>query len=1352
MNRVHSSIAALLIAFGLLWANGFDVGASGRNASALAAAPAPPALHGVSQSDPRVPEQLMSQLNIALARLAHELGAALLSVQFDGRIMTIDLTDPAFGDRSDAALQRLMDAIGLEVNRVFEAAGLAESRSFEYRLLMNGSPLFEPRPAYKIAPILSVVGKRLVLSPGHGYYETTTGGWSLQRGFWWGIVEDFVNLELVAELNGLLDGSGADRRPTRQLSKYAGNHSSGHDWWQMDASEYVRSLGVPYSVWNAGFNGVDRDIVARPEYGNYVGADLMISIHNNGGGGCGTETYYDTGNGYQDVSHALADTVHGKLIERLRSQWDGSWCNRGVKGVNGNYGENRRFHGAAILLELAFMDNQSNNAAVQNAAFRTIAMVAIRDALIGGAGSCSYTVGQGVSGSELAAFQDAHVAAGGEAALGCPTAAVARDGFSSFNGTVGHYQTFERGSIQYHTNNSHAREAYAIVDPVRAKWNSFGFNCDHPLGYPIGELSASGSASTGTLRRYQPFEGGVLEWHVSGPRIGQVFEVHGAIYRKYVVVGGIGWWGGLPTSDEKDSPSSASGATGRVSDFERGHIWWKTGASEAFATQGDIDARYVSQNGPSSCLGFPTSDEFANSSGRAQNNFENGFITTLDGQNYQVFCGGSVTRVIGLSGNLAFGSVTVGTTATRTLTISNSGNATLTVSGITYPSGFSGAWSGTIGPGGSQNVTVRFAPTSVTSYGGTVIVNGDQTSGTNTIAASGTGTTAPTRIISLSGNLAFGSVTVGTTATRTLTISNGGNATLTVSGISYPSGFSGAWSGTIGPGGSQNVTVTFAPMAAISYGGDITVDGDQTSGENRLATSGRGATEPADFNGDGDPDMVWRDRVTGEVIFWLMNGTALGSEVRTSGPADRNWTIAAIADFNGDAKPDLVWRNVLTGENQIWFMNGTSHTSSATLPAVGDVTWEIGAAADFNLDGKPDLLWRNTATGEDIVWYMNGASYAGYVRLPTVGDTNWTVAAADDFNGDGGPDLLWRNQATGENLVWYLNGAAYAGYAWLATEPDVHWVIAGTADYNGDGSPDIVWRNVVTGENKVTYMNGATATGSDPLPGMTNPDWDLLGPAGTVKPAASDFNADGYVDILWRNVSTGENRLWYMNGATRVSEGTVDTEPDLNWRSVAVADFNGDGLPDIVWRNVVTGENKIWLMTGATHSGDMSLPTIADTNWRIVGAADFNRDGHPDLVWRNQSTGANVIWFLVNGVYAGWTAPPTIPDTNWQIVGVGDFNGDGWPDLFWRNQATGVNIAWFMVNGAYAGWAAPPTIVDTTWQIVGVADFNGDGKADLLWRNQTDGRNLVWYLNNGVYLGFDWLPTLDVAWRTGPGQ
>jgi hypothetical protein len=104
---------------------------------------------------------------------------------------------------------------------------------------------------------------------------------------------------------------------------------------------------------------------------------------------------------------------------------------------------------------------------------------------------------------------------------------------------------------------------------------------------------------------------------------------------------------------------------------------------------------------------------------------------------------------IALSGNLAFGNVTVGTTATSTLTIANTGTGELTITSVTYPTGFTGSFTaGTIPASGSQAVTVTFAPTAAQGYSGNITVTGNQTSGANTIAVSGTGTAVTTFTLS----------------------------------------------------------------------------------------------------------------------------------------------------------------------------------------------------------------------------------------------------------------------------------------------------------------------------------------------------------------------------------------------------------------------------------------------------------------------------------------------------------------------------------------------------------------------------------------------------------------------------
>lgn len=100
--------------------------------------------------------------------------------------------------------------------------------------------------------------------------------------------------------------------------------------------------------------------------------------------------------------------------------------------------------------------------------------------------------------------------------------------------------------------------------------------------------------------------------------------------------------------------------------------------------------------------------------------------------------GPSTTRVMVLTGDLAFNQVDLRQTANARFTIANTGNAPLTVTSITgsgpLPSQAAVDWTaGIIAPGASQEVQVAFHPTSLGTYTGALMVSGDQTAGTNSI-------------------------------------------------------------------------------------------------------------------------------------------------------------------------------------------------------------------------------------------------------------------------------------------------------------------------------------------------------------------------------------------------------------------------------------------------------------------------------------------------------------------------------------------------------------------------------------------------------------------------------------------
>lgn len=79
----------------------------------------------------------------------------------------------------------------------------------------------------------------------------------------------------------------------------------------------------------------------------------------------------------------------------------------------------------------------------------------------------------------------------------------------------------------------------------------------------------------------------------------------------------------------------------------------------------------------------------------------------------------------------------------------------------------------------------------------------------------------------------------------------------------------------------------------------------------------------ADFDGNGHADLVWQDPATGMSQVWFMGGpqgaTLTGAAVLCKSNA---WRIARVTDFNGDGHPDLVWQDPVTGQSQAWLFGG----------------------------------------------------------------------------------------------------------------------------------------------------------------------------------------------------------------------------------------------------------------------------------------------------------------------------------------------------------------------------------------------------------------------------------------------
>ena len=273
-------------------------------------------------------------------------------------------------------------------------------RDVEYSILIEDVPLHQflseafgevkPNASPPTAPgadmrAESTSGKRVAISPGHGWYwNEVSNEWRLQRDYFWGIVEDFVNAEILMYLNPALVAAGMDVRPTRNLDKGAGIGESGHPRWEEAARYQIKFLGAPSSVWGEpGYTQLDQDIRSRPNYANWVSADILVSVHNNGGGGTGTEVWYDSANGYQGGSARLAEILRRKIIDAIHSQYNSAWNDRGIKSCNGCKGENRIATRPSVIVEIAFMDTLSpDNAALQDEGFKRLVAEAISQGIV----------------------------------------------------------------------------------------------------------------------------------------------------------------------------------------------------------------------------------------------------------------------------------------------------------------------------------------------------------------------------------------------------------------------------------------------------------------------------------------------------------------------------------------------------------------------------------------------------------------------------------------------------------------------------------------------------------------------------------------------------------------------------------------------------------------------------------------------------------------------------------------------------------------------------------------------------------------------------------------------------------
>jgi uncharacterized protein (TIGR03437 family) len=261
----------------------------------------------------------------------------------------------------------------------------------------------------------------------------------------------------------------------------------------------------------------------------------------------------------------------------------------------------------------------------------------------------------------------------------------------------------------------------------------------------------------------------------------------------------------------------------------------------------------------------------------------------------------------------------------------------------------------------------------------------------------------------------------------------------------------------------------------------------------------------ADLNRDGRPDiLVSQGCGIQSVLVFLGTGsgrfgtaTTFPSYGASGNPIARTASSIATADFNHDGNPDVVLANTETGYITIQIGDGKGGLSLYQRTTIG-LTHPLSlTVGDFDKDGYPDVAV-SFLEGQSISVFFGDSSGSIFNRprvdLASIGLYSPSLATAD-FDGDGNLDLAITNTAgndSGDLGVSLFTGDGRGGFKrridFKTTVQSVYSLSVG--DLNGDRRPELIFG----GDTVVGFFANTTAAHHSWIDAVQNSASSIVGP------------------------------------------------------------------------------------------------------------------------------------------------------------------------------------------------------------------------------------------------------------------
>ncbi len=479
------------------------------------------------------------------------------------------------------------------------------------------------------------------------------------------------------------------------------------------------------------------------------------------------------------------------------------------------------------------------------------------------------------------------------------------------------------------------------------------------------------------------------------------------------------------------------------------------------------------------------------------------------------------------------------------------------------------------------------------------------------------------------------------------------------------------------------------PASTIYWGAGKGFSSDRRTD---LPTLGAKTVKAADLNKDGSTDLLFGNendmkRAQSQIFWGGANGFSGNrrKELQSFGVVG-----AGIADFNRDGNPDIVLVNRLHGDpgiipSAIYWGNQDHSYSSASVSLLkpgGEMMFSI---ADLDDDDFPDIVMMHG--GKPYIWWGSPSGYSADNRTAVPLKSQQTAAGGNviyfnvaDLDADGHLDIVCgimgdvtiasgtlsaSERRMARAVIVYGNDQRFKD-ARLSGDLQLSGYMGSQslaiADLNKDGYLELIFPMSDIDLSEI-WWGGAN--------GYDARNVTKIEANGAPCAVAADLDGDGWLDLVFTSSSGKRKEGQPVRGSLGVLGRTQNTETYVYWGSAegfkkrnelesfvtldaTVGDFNRDGNLDIALTNYKSDTTRdlpaiIYWGDGARGFSNTRRTFLDASSSSAIDALDLNRDGWLDLVISNHqknfshASGTYIYWGGEKGYsIANRTTIPTI--------------------------------------------------------------------------------------------------------------